>query len=100
MDSYDYGFVTAPENGKGTKVTVNKFRGQWYIHIREYLEDGDTGTWFPTKKGIAIKAEYVDLLAYILTDIGSLLTSIYYEEISDIIVSKQLNLFEDIEREH
>lgn len=94
---YDFGFITAPENGKGTKVTVNKFREQWYIHLREYMEDQDTGTWFPTKKGIAIKSEYVDVLAYIFTDAGKLLTSIYYDEIAGISTQKQLELFEGLD---
>ena len=96
MSEYDFGFVYPPENNKGVKVTVNKFRNQWYVHLREYMEDQDEGTWFPTKKGIAIKAEYVDILAYIFTDAGNLLTQIYYDDISGIIGEKQLNLFEDI----
>lgn len=96
MSEYDFGFVYPPENNKGVKVTVNKFRNQWYVHLREYMEDQDEGTWFPTKKGIAIKAEYVDILAYIFTDAGNLLTQIYYDDINGIIGEKQLDLFEDI----
>ena len=96
MSEYDFGFVYPPENNKGVKVTVNKFRNQWYVHLREYMEDQDEGTWFPTKKGIAIKAEYVDILAYIFTDAGNLLTQIYYDDIDGIIGEKQLDLFEDI----
>ena len=95
MEEYDFGFITAPENGKGVKVTVNKFRHQWYVHLREYMEDQDTGTWFPTKKGIAIKSELIDVVAYMFSDAGSLLTSIYYDEISGISNEKQLRLFED-----
>ena len=93
MSEYDFGFVYPPENNKGVKVTVNKFRNQWYVHLREYMEDQDEGTWFPTKKGIAIKAEYVDILAYIFTDAGNLLTQIYYDDIYEIIGEKQLDLF-------
>jgi hypothetical protein len=96
VSEYDFGFVYPPENNKGVKVTVNKFRNQWYVHLREYMEDQDEGTWFPTKKGIAIKAEYVDILAYIFTDAGNLLTQIYYDDIDGIIGEKQLDLFEDI----
>ena len=99
MSEYDFGFVYPPENSKGVKVTVNKFRNQWYVHLREYMEDQDEGTWFPTKKGIAIKAEYVDILAYIFTDAGNLLTQIYYDDIYEIIGEKQLDLFEDIQDE-
>lgn len=99
MSEYDFGFVYPPENNKGVKVTVNKFRNQWYVHLREYMEDQDEGTWFPTKKGIAIKAEYVDILAYIFTDAGNLLTQIYYDDIYEIIGEKQLDLFEDIQDE-
>ena len=95
MEEYDFGFISSPENGKGVKVTVNKFRSQWYVHIREYIYDGDSDTRFPTKKGIAIKAEYVDIVSYILSDVGNLLTDIYYSELNDILPEKQLNLFED-----
>ena len=38
---YDLGFVTTPMNGKVLKVTVNQFREQWYVHLREYMEDPD-----------------------------------------------------------
>ena len=31
----------------------------FYIHIREYSLDGDTGYWFPTKSGYAILADEV-----------------------------------------
>lgn len=92
-EEYDFGFIYPPENGKGVKVTVNKFRHQWYVHLREYMEDADEGTWFPTKKGIAIKSEFVDILAYIFTDAGNLLTQIYYDEVNGIIKEKQLELF-------
>jgi hypothetical protein len=94
VSEYDFGFISPPENGKGVKVTVNKFRHQWYVHLREYMEDQDEGTWFPTKKGIAIKAEYVDILAYVFNDAGNLLTDIYYKEINKLINEKQLELFE------
>ncbi len=99
MSEYDFGFISPPENGKGIKVTVNQFRHQWYVHLREYMEDQDEGTWFPTKKGIAVKAEYVDILAYVFTDAGKLLTQLYYDEINGLINEKQLELFEDIDNE-
>ncbi len=95
MSEYDFGFISPPENGKGIKVTVNKFRHQWYVHLREYMEDQDEGTWFPTKKGIAIKSEYVDILAYVFADAGKLLTQIYYDEVNGILDERQLELFGD-----
>jgi len=95
MDEYDLGFVHQPINGKGLKVTVNQFKGQWYVHLREYIEDPDEEIWFPTKKGIAIKAEYVDVIAQMFSDAGELLTSIYLGTINnEVLDSKQLELFE------
>lgn len=95
MDEYDLGFVHTPINGKGLKVTVNQFRDQWYVHLREYIEDPDDEIWFPTKKGIAIKAEYVDVVAQMFLDAGSILTSIYLDTINNkVLDNKQLDLFE------
>lgn len=91
-DEYDFGFVNKQPNGKGLKVTVNCFRGQWYVHLREYIHDLDEDIWFPTKKGIAIKAEYVDTVAKLFSDAGELLTDIYYK---DLPIEKQLELFNE-----
>jgi hypothetical protein len=94
-DEYDLGFVHPPNNGKAYKVTISNFRGQWYVHIREYIENPDEGNWFPTKKGIAIKSEYVDILGQMFIDAGDLLRDIYlYEVDNEVLVNKQLNLFE------
>lgn len=90
---YDYGFIESPEKGKGTKITVNQFRNQWYVHIREYFEDADTGEWYPTKKGLAFKAENIDIIIAMLTEVSSLLTDIYYDSIKQILPERQLNLF-------
>jgi hypothetical protein len=89
--------VSEPANGKGTKVTVNQFRGQWYVHIREYMEDPDTGEWFPTKKGISIKSEHIDIVIAVLNNVSTLLTDIYFNEIEKILPEKQLNLFKEDE---
>jgi hypothetical protein len=95
MDEYDLGFVHPPTNGKALKVTVNEFRGQWYVHLREYIEDQDEGIWFPTKKGIAIKAEDVDVVGQMFIDAGSLLTDIYLGIVNnEVLDNKQLDLFE------
>jgi hypothetical protein len=90
-DEYDLGFVHKQDNGKGLKVTVNCFRGQWYVHLREYIHDLDDDIWFPTKKGIAVKAENVDTVADLFSKAGMLLTDIYYEELP---IEKQLSLFD------
>jgi hypothetical protein len=95
VEEYDFGFIQPPTNGKGVKITVNKFRSQWYVHIREYMYDGDTDIWFPTKKGIAIPSEYIDVTTFILSDVGQLLTHIYYRDLNMLLPEKQLELFED-----
>jgi hypothetical protein len=95
-EEYDFGFVYTPINGKGLKLTVNNFRGQWYVHLREYMEDPDEGIWFPTKKGIAIKSEYVDVVAQMFTDAGELLAHIYRDFVNnEVLDNKQLELFEE-----
>ena len=94
MGEYDFGFVHPPIAGKALKVTVNEFRGQWYVHLREYIEDQDEDIWFPTKKGIAIKAEYVDVVGQMFLDAGDLLTSIYLDTVNnEVLDNKQLELF-------
>jgi hypothetical protein len=95
---YDLGFVTTPMNGKALKVTVNQFREQWYVHLREYMEDPDEGIWFPTKKGIAIKAEYVDIVAQMFSDAGQLLSHIYLDHVNNTVLdNRQLELFKEEE---
>ena len=97
MEEYDFGFIAPPNNGKGVKITVNKFRSQWYVHIREYMYDGDTDVWFPTKKGIAITSEYIDIASYTLDQASNLLTDIYYRDLNKLLPEKQLELFEEID---
>lgn len=91
-EEYDLGFVNKNQLGKGLKVTVNCFRDQWYVHLREYIHDVDENIWFPTKKGIAVKAEDIDTVTYLFSKAGELLTDIYYREIPQ---EKQLNLFSE-----
>lgn len=84
-NEYDLGNICVTDNGKAIKVTVNKFKDTWYVHIREYIQDLDDGTWFPTKKGIALRAEYVDVAANMFSTAGALLSNIYLQEVIDII---------------
>lgn len=78
-EEYDLGFVYKNDNGKGLKVTLSCFRGNWYTHLREYVYDGDTDRWFPTKKGIAVKAEHVDLVAHLFSQAGEIVATEFYE---------------------
>ena len=55
----DFGTAFHKNNGNAVKVTVNEFRENLYLHIREYAMDGDTGQWFPTKSGFALPADEV-----------------------------------------
>lgn len=61
------------------RVSVNNFRNIWYIHIREYRLDGDTGNWFPTPKGYAMSAEGLDSVIELLQDASQFLTEKFYE---------------------
>ena len=41
------------------RVSVEEFRSHRFIDCRVYFED-DTGTWIPTKKGIALNGECIN----------------------------------------
>jgi|TARA_B100001939_G_scaffold338432_1_gene344007 cold shock CspA family protein len=55
-------------NENVVKVTMSEFRGQVYVHIRDYQMDGDTGYWFPTKNGYAFIAEETDSIIQALEE--------------------------------
>ena len=84
----DFGIVARKNNGNLIKVTMNKFRGQLYVHIREYGVDGDDGSQFPLPKGITIPPEEVDTTIELLNEVSKKLT-----ELDRGKNSKQLYLF-------
>ena len=55
-------YVYKKPNGNVVKVTMSDFRGQVYVHIRDYQMDGDSGIWYPTKTGYAFMAEGTDCI--------------------------------------
>lgn len=55
-------YVYKKPNGNIVKVTMSDFRGQVYLHIRDYQMDGDSGIWYPTKTGYAFVAEETDCI--------------------------------------
>ena len=62
----DFGTAFHKPNGNAVKDTVNEFRDQLYLHIREYAMDGDTGQWYPTKSGYSMPADEVSSLVPLL----------------------------------
>ena len=66
----DFGTAFHKPNGNEVKVTVNEFRDQIYLHIREYAMDGDTGQWYPTKSGYSMPADEVSSLIPLLEAAG------------------------------
>ena len=66
----DFGTAFHKPNGNAVKVTVNEFRDQIYLHIREYTMDGDTGQWYPTKSGYSMPADEVSSLIPLLEAAG------------------------------
>ena len=66
----DFGTAFHKPNGNAVKVTVNEFRDQLYLHIREYAMDGDTGQWNPTKSGYSMPADEVSSLVPLLEAAG------------------------------
>lgn len=46
--------------GKGLiRVQKNEYKGKFYLDIRKFYEDKDTGDWKPTKKGISLPIDLV-----------------------------------------
>ena len=68
----DFGTAFHKPNGNAVKVTINEFREQLYLHIREYTMDGDTGMWYPTKTGFSIPADEVSSLIPLLQEAAEL----------------------------
>ena len=77
MVELDFGIAYKNKIGNAIKVTVNEFRGQIYCHIREYGYDGDDERWYPTKKGIALLAEEVDTVIWLLESVSQELAKPY-----------------------
>ena len=70
----DFGTAFHKNNGNAVKVTVNEFRENLYLHIREYAMDGDTGQWFPTKSGFAMPADEVCSIIPLLEDAAEMVS--------------------------
>tara|TARA_R110000782_G_scaffold270131_2_gene369654 strand:+ start:519 stop:791 length:273 start_codon:yes stop_codon:yes gene_type:complete len=64
-------------NGNIVKVTLNEFREIFYLHIREYVLDGDTGHWFPTKSGYALLADEVSSVIPLLIKAENIISKKY-----------------------
>ena len=73
----DIGEAYRKPNGNIVKVTLNEFREIFYVHIREYSLDGDTGYWFPTKSGYAILADEVSSIIPLLEQAETLVSQKY-----------------------
>jgi hypothetical protein len=69
-EDIDFGTAFHKINGNAVKVTVNTFRGKDYLHIREYMLDGDTGRWVPTKTGYSMPPDEVSSLIPLLEDVA------------------------------
>lgn len=41
------------------RVSIEEFKGHMFVDCRVYFVD-DTGTWRPTKKGIALNSECIE----------------------------------------
>lgn len=64
-------------SGNRIKVTMNEFKGQIYVHIREYMLDGDTLKLYPTKSGYAMTAENLDCVIELLEKASKILAKKY-----------------------
>ena len=73
----DIGEAYRKPNGNIVKVTLNEFRDVYYVHIREYSLDGDTGYWFPTKSGYALLADEVSSIIPLLEEAETIISKKY-----------------------
>ncbi len=73
----DFGTAFHKNNGNAVKVTINEFRDNLYLHIREYSMDGDTGQWYPTKSGYAMSADEVSSLIPLLEEAAEIVAKRY-----------------------
>ena len=73
----DIGEAYRKPNGNIVKVTLNEFREIFYIHIREYSLDGDTGYWLPTKSGYALLADEVSSIIPLLEEAETIISKKY-----------------------
>jgi len=49
------------KNKKGLiRVVKTEYRGKFYVDIRKYYQDNDSGEWKPTPKGISVPYELKD----------------------------------------
>ena len=68
----DFGVVYVKETGSQPriKVILSEWYKKWYLHIREWNMDGDTGKLFPTTKGIAINPDELDAMIETLEEVN------------------------------
>jgi hypothetical protein len=86
--------VYKKNNGNIVKITMSDFRGQVYIHVRDYQMDGDSGFWYPTKTGYAFIAEETDAIIVGLKEASE--TFARYSRNKDLNLDNQLEfIFEE-----
>jgi hypothetical protein len=76
-EDIDFGCAFHKPNGNAVKVTLNYFRGNHYIHIRDYALDGDTGRYYPTKSGFSFFADEVTSLIPLLEEAAECQAMLY-----------------------
>ena len=88
----DLGVAYAKNDTTNVKVTASYFdkMDQWYIHIREYILDGDTGDYY-RGKGYAILAEEIDQIIEMAKKQKRVLNGILDETDENIIMTKRQN---------
>ena len=69
----DFGIVYVKQTGNQPriKVILSEWYGKWYLHIREWGMDGDTGKLFPTSKGIALNPDELDAMIETLEKVST-----------------------------
>ncbi len=69
----DFGIVYIKKTGNQPriKVILSEWYKKWYLHIREWGMDGDTGKLFPTNKGIALDPDELDAMIETLEKVST-----------------------------
>lgn len=59
MEAQDKKVVYAFPRGQGeeVQVAITKYKGKYYIDLRQWFQDEETKTLIPTKKGVFIPLE-------------------------------------------
>ena len=65
MNEVDRHLIHSFPKGQGEEiqVAVRKYKGRYYVDLRQWFENEERKTFFPTKKGVMFPLEYASELS-------------------------------------